>query len=82
MKIFKNTSVNNNFKNSVIAVGNFDGVHKGHKKVLKAAFLKAKKSKTNFGLLTFEPVPVMFFNKKIINHRLDLKSQKIKNLKQ
>lgn len=82
MKIFKNTSVNNNFKNSVIAVGNFDGVHKGHKKVLKAAFLKAKKLKTNFGLLTFEPVPVMFFNKKIINHRLDLKSQKIKNLKQ
>ena len=37
--------------------------------------------KKKFGLLTFEPVPVMFFNKKILNHRLDLKFQKISNLK-
>ena len=70
MKIFKNTSISNNYKNSVIAIGNFDGVHIGHKKVLNAAYKKAKKMKKKFGLLTFEPVPVMFFNKKIINHRL------------
>ena len=81
MKIFKNTSISQNYKNSVIAVGNFDGVHIGHKKVLKEAYKKAKKNKKRFGLLTFEPVPVMFFNKKILNHRLDLISQKILNLK-
>ena len=81
MKIFKNTSISNNYKNSVIAVGNFDGVHIGHKKVLNAAYKKAKKMKKKFGLLTFEPVPVMFFNKKILNHRLDTLSQKISNLK-
>ncbi len=81
MKIFKNTSISNNYKNSVIAIGNFDGVHIGHKKVLNAAYKKAKKMKKKFGLLTFEPVPVMFFNKKILNHRLDILSQKISNLK-
>ena len=81
MKIFKNTSISNNYKNSVIAIGNFDGVHIGHKKVLNAAYKKAKKMKKKFGLLTFEPVPVMFFNKKILNHRLDIISQKISNLK-
>ena len=81
MKIFKNTSISNNYKNSVIAIGNFDGVHMGHKKVLNAAYKKAKKTKKKFGLLTFEPVPVMFFNKKILNHRLDTLSQKISNLK-
>ena len=81
MKIFKNTSISNNYKNSVIAIGNFDGVHIGHKKVLNAAYKKAKKMKKKFGLLTFEPVPVMFFNKKILNHRLDTLSQKISNLK-
>ncbi|MDC3152434.1 riboflavin biosynthesis protein RibF, partial [Pelagibacteraceae bacterium] len=70
MKIFKNTSISNNYKNSVIAIGNFDGVHIGHKKVLNAAYKKAKKMKKKFGLLTFEPVPVMFFNKKVLNHRL------------
>ncbi len=81
MKIFKNTSINKIYKNSVIAIGNFDGVHIGHKKVLKSAFKRAKKTKTKFGLLTFEPVPVMFFNKKITNHRLDVQAQKISNLK-
>ena len=81
MKIFKSTSISNNYKNSVIAIGNFDGIHIGHKKVLKAAFKKAKKTNKKFGLLTFEPVPVMFFNKKILNHRLDTLPQKISNLK-
>ena len=80
MKIFKNTSISHSYKNSVIAVGNFDGVHIGHKKVLKEAYKKAKKNKKRFGLLTFEPLPVMFFNKKILNHRLDLESQKVFNL--
>ena len=80
MKIFKNTSISKNYKNSVIAIVNFDGVHIGHKKVLNAAYKKAKKMKKKFGLLTFEPVPVMFFNKKILNHRLDTLSQKISNL--
>ena len=81
MKLFKSTSISNNYKNSVIAVGNFDGVHIGHKKVLSAAYKKAKKMKKKFGLLTFEPVPVMFFNKKILNHRLDTLPQKISSLK-
>ncbi len=81
MKIFKSTSISKNYKNSVIAVGNFDGIHIGHKKVLRSAYKKAKKLKKKFGLLTFEPVPVMFFNKKIINHRLDILPQKISNLK-
>ena len=81
MKIFKSASISNNYKNSVIAIGNFDGIHIGHKKVLKAAYKKAKKTKKKFGLLTFEPVPVMFFNKKILNHRLDTLPQKISNLR-
>ena len=81
MKIFNSTSISLNYKNSVIAIGNFDGVHIGHKKVLREAMLKAKKLKKKFGLLTFEPIPVMFFNKNILNHRLDNFSQKISNLK-
>ena len=81
MRIFKNLSLNKNYKNSVIAIGNFDGVHIGHKKVLRLAFKKARKLKKKFGLLTFEPLPVMFFNDDIKNYRLDLPSQKISNLK-
>ena len=80
MKIFKNLITNKKYHNSVIAIGNFDGVHIGHKKVLKSAFKKAKKTKKKFGLLTFEPLPVMFFNKKIKNHRIDSFQQKKLNL--
>ena len=65
MKIFKNTSISNNYKNSVIAVGNFDGVHLGHKKVIKEALKKARSINKKFGLLTFETLPVMIFNKQI-----------------
>ena len=80
MLIYKNLSKINRLGKSVLAIGNFDGLHLGHQKVLKEAYKKAKKNKKRFGLLTFEPLPVMFFNKKILNHRLDLESQKVFNL--
>ena len=42
-----------------------------------------QKNKLPFGVMTFEPVPVMFFNKKIKNHRINSLEQKrftLKNL--
>ena len=81
MKVFKNLNIGKKFQNSALAVGNFDGIHLGHKKVLKAARLKSKKNKIYFGALTFEPLPVMFFNKSIKNHRINKLSQKIEQLK-
>ena len=70
MKIFKNTIIPKKYKNSAIAIGNFDGVHKGHQKVFKQAKKYAKKNKIKFGILTFTPLPVMFFNQNIKNYRL------------
>jgi len=81
MKIYKNLNIKNNHKNSVIAIGNFDGLHLGHQKVLNQAKQKAKKEKLKFGLVTFEPIPTMFFNKNINHHRINLIEQKIFYLK-
>ena len=81
MKIYNNLSNIKKLKKSVVAVGNFDGIHLGHKQVLKEAYNKAKKNKLNFGVITFEPVPVMFFNKVIRNHRINNLEQKISGLK-
>ncbi len=82
MKVFYNSSLKKSiYRDSVIAIGNFDGIHVGHKKVLQSALKKAKEANKKFGLLTFEPIPVMYFNKKIINHRIDSLSQKLLNLK-
>ena len=81
MKIFKNFNISNKFKNSAIAIGNFDGFHLGHQKVIKTGKNLAKKNKLKFGLLVFHPLPVMFFNKKINSFRIDTLNQKIVNSK-
>ena len=70
MRIFKNTNISKAYKGSAIAIGNFDGVHRGHQKVFKQAKKYAKKNKIKFGVLTFTPLPVMFFNRNIKNCRL------------
>ena len=81
MKIYKNLNLNRKHYKGVIAIGNFDGLHLGHQKVINEAKQKAKKNKMPFGVMTFEPVPVMFFNKKIKNHRINSLEQKKYQLK-
>ncbi len=81
MIIYKNLNIKKNHQNSIVAVGNFDGLHLGHQKVLNQAKLKAKKENLKFGVVTFEPIPTMFFNKKNKFHRINLIKQKIYYLK-
>ena len=81
MFIYKNSNIKKIHNNSVIAIGNFDGVHLGHQKVLKQAKQKAKKNNSKFGLVTFEPIPTMFFKENIKNHRINSLNQKINYLK-
>ena len=81
MKIYKNANLDKKHHKSVIAIGNFDGVHLGHQKVINEAKKKAKKNKLPFGIMTFEPVPVMFFNPIIKNHRINSIEQKKNQLK-
>ena len=81
MKIYNNINLSRKHYNGVIAIGNFDGLHIGHQKVINEAKRKAKKNNLPFGIMTFEPIPVMFFNKKTKNHRINLLEQKKDQLK-
>ena len=81
MKIFNDKNILTKYRGSALAIGNFDGVHLGHQKVFKNAKRIAKKDGIKFGVLTFDPLPVMFFNKKIINHKLISENQKLKLFK-
>ena len=83
MKLYKNFDISKNHKKSIILIGNFDGVHLGHQKLFKLANNYKKNFNLNIGVLTFEPMPKMFFNKDIKNFRISNINQKniiLKNL--
>ena len=80
-KIYKNFDINNGYKDSIILIGNFDGVHKGHQKLFSLAKKYKKRYSSKIGVLTFEPMPKMFFNKNLDNFRISSLQQKIDNLK-
>jgi len=76
MRLYKNFSISKNHKKSIILIGNFDGIHLGHQKLFKLANTYKKKFNLNIGVLTFEPMPKMFFNKDIKNFRISNINQK------
>lgn len=49
------------FRRGAIAIGNFDGMHRGHQALLEAARSEADAHRTPALLLTFEPHPRSFF---------------------
>ena len=77
IKVYKNFKINNSYKNSIILIGNFDGLHSGHQKLFKQAEKFKKKLNLKLGVITFDPIPKMFFNKKIKNYRLSNFDQKV-----
>jgi riboflavin kinase/FMN adenylyltransferase len=48
-------------KGAALAIGNFDGVHRGHQEVLRAAIAIAKAEGCRSGAVVFEPHPREFF---------------------
>ena len=78
IKLYKNFNIINNHKKSILLIGNFDGVHLGHQKLFKLAKKFKKNTKLKIGVVTFDPIPKMFFNKKLKNYKISNLSQKIK----
>ncbi len=50
-------------KNSVVALGNFDGVHRGHRAIIETCIAEAKRSNRKAAIMTFEPHPREFFTR-------------------
>ena len=49
-------------KGAVLALGNFEGVHRGHRAVIDAALARARALRRPAAAMTFEPHPRAFFN--------------------
>jgi riboflavin kinase/FMN adenylyltransferase len=77
VKLYKNFDINKNHRESIILIGNFDGVHLGHLKLFKLAQTYKKEYNLKIGVINFDPMPKMFFNKTLKNFRLSSTTQKV-----
>lgn len=68
-------------QNAVVAIGNFDGVHKGHQEILRQAKQKANDLTCPLIALTFNPHPRAFFQPDAPNFRLSSLTLKTEALK-
>ena len=75
--LYNSFNIKARHKRSIILIGNFDGLHLGHQKLFYLANKYKKKYSLSVGVLTFEPMPKMYFNKNIKNFRISNKKQKM-----
>ena len=76
IKYYKNFNISPKDSRSILLIGNFDGLHLGHQKLFNLAQKYKKKYKLRIGVVTFEPMPKMYFNKSIKNFRISNLNQK------
>jgi riboflavin kinase / FMN adenylyltransferase len=67
-------------RGAVVAIGNFDGVHRGHKAVIAVAHNRAMALGKKAAAMTFEPHPRDFFNPKEKLFRLTDEAAKLRLL--
>jgi riboflavin kinase / FMN adenylyltransferase len=60
-RVVRDSAPDDALRGAVVAIGNFDGVHRGHRAVIAAALKRAKELGKPAAALTFEPHPRAFF---------------------
>ena len=79
--LYKNFDIKTKHRNSIILIGNFDGLHLGHQTLFRSAKKLKKKTNCKIGVYTFDPIPKMFFNKELKNYRISNLNQKLELFK-
>jgi riboflavin kinase/FMN adenylyltransferase len=64
----------------VVAIGNFDGVHRGHREVLAKTMERARAAHRPAAVLTFEPHPRSFFQPDLASFQLTSEAAKLRLL--
>ena len=66
------------FAGATLALGNFDGVHRGHQKVIGEAIALAREAGRPSGVMTFDPHPRRHFQPNAAMFTLTPIAQKLK----
>jgi phosphoribosyl 1,2-cyclic phosphate phosphodiesterase len=64
-------------RGSILAIGNFDGIHLGHQAILRAAVLHAAKTKDVATALTFDPSPRKILRPESAPQRVSTNAQRM-----
>ena len=80
MKIYKSIDEYNESKSSVVTIGTFDGIHKGHQKIFNKVLNVSKQSNLSSVVLTFFPHPRIILNKYNDIKMIDSLDEKINHL--
>jgi riboflavin kinase/FMN adenylyltransferase len=78
--VVRDTAPDGALRGAIVAMGNFDGVHRGHQAVIAAAEERAKGLGKPAAVLTFEPHPRVFFHPQEPLFRLTDESAKLRLL--
>jgi len=62
---------NNQIQNVRVALGNFDGIHRGHRSLIKGLVARAKQDGSSSVVVTFNPHPAQFFCKSVGFRKID-----------
>ena len=65
-----------------LAIGNFDGIHLGHKTIISKLVKGAKNSKRPSAILSFNPHPRQFFAREFDRYQIISEINKVKKLKE
>ena len=80
MKIYKSIDEYNQSKSSVVTIGTFDGIHKGHQKIFNKVINASKQNNLSSVVLTFFPHPRIILNKYNDIKMIDTLDEKIEHL--
>ena len=79
MRIFRHfTDLPDDARGVVVAIGNFDGMHKGHQEVIREAGTIARAQGLPWAVLTFEPHPTSMFRPEADPFRLTTMRTKLR----
>jgi len=68
-------------KNMVVSIGNFDGVHVGHEKIIRRIVELSRERGFESGIITFDPHPIKFFGADVkLLQSTEMKVRSLENL--
>ena len=77
MQIYRHISNSGSHPPCVLTIGNYDGIHLGHQKLINELLIKSKKAQIESSIMIFEPHPREFFTPKDAPTRITSLREKI-----